>query len=259
MYICRRGSERFRLTSEAQASAAQIPELLKLRPDAVLVGGQALAVWASALRIKPDPPLDPYVTSDIDFLATQVVARQVAKKLDAKVLIPSPDGHVQVNSAVLVMGDNRTGHVLVDFLNQIAGLDTDKVKRRALEIEAFGTVFQVMHPVDCLASRISNLQLLPQKRNEIGLAQTKLAIKIVRTFIEKVMQDGNERHALDLADFVGRLARSRGAAQVSAEHGINILDAIPLDVMPAAFREKQWPRVVSRVERRTKPYRKATA
>lgn len=241
------------MTSDAEASAAQIPALLKLRPDAVLVGGQALAVWAAALKIRPEAPLDPYVTSDVDFLATQAVARELAEKLHARVLVPSPDDHAQVNSAVLVIGDKRVGHVLVDFLNQIAGLDTGKVKKRALEIEAFDTVFRVMHPVDCLASRISNLQLLPEKRNEIGVAQTKLAIKIVRAFIEKVVQEGNKRHALDLANFVGRLARSRAAVQVSVEHGINILDAIPLEEMPAAFREKQWSHVVSRVQRRRKP------
>lgn len=241
--------------NDAQASAERIPELLKLRPEAVLVGGQALAAWAAALDIKPAGPLDPYVTSDIDFLGTRAAAQEIARKLDTKLLVPSPDDHVQVNSGVLVLGDPQTGSVVVDFLNQVAGLDAEKVKTRALEVEAFGTVFRVMHPVDCLASRISNLRLLPQKRNETGVAQARLAIEIVRGYIRKVLTEGNERHALDLAEFVGRLARSGETAQVSADHGINILEAIPVELMPVLYREKQWPRVVERAEKRRKSRR----
>jgi hypothetical protein len=244
------------LTNEAEASAAKLPELLRLRPDAILVGGQALAVWAMALGVTPAPPLDAFVTSDVDFLGSKAVASELAERLHAELMVPPAEDPVQVNSAMLVLRDASLGTVLVDFLNEIVGVDSANVRKRAQEMEAFGTTFRVMHPVDCLASRIANLQSLPHKRNEFGIAQARLAIDIVRKFIEKVARGGNPRHALDLSEFVGRLARSRAAAQVSGEFGIDVLLAIPVEALPRAFVEKQWPHLVTRASRRGKPYAK---
>lgn len=241
------------MTSEAEASAEQLPRLLRLRPDAVLVGGQSLAVWAAALGVRPRPPLDPYVTSDIDFLGSRRVAKELAEKLDAALLVPPADDHVQVNSAVLLLRDPRGGRVLVDFLSGVVGLEATKIRKRALEVEAFDTVFRVMHPVDCLESRVANLYALPSKRNESGVAQARLAVEIVREFIAKVAASGNERHTLKLVEHVGRLARGKGAAQVGARYGIDVMEAIPVEKLPQAFREKQWPRIVARAPKKAKP------
>ena len=129
--------------------------------------------------------------------------------------------------------------------------------QRAQEVEAFGTTFNVMHPLDCLRSRIANLELLPGKRNASGLAQARLAIEIVKRFIDERLREGNERYALNLANAVADLAHSRQAVQVGAQFDICIVDAIPADAMPAAYKEKQWPRVVERVERKLKAAKKS--
>src|SRR6266513_3609031 len=107
VFKLRQGFVKSRLTTEAEASAEQIPRLLQLRPNAVLVGRQALAVWANALNIVPTGPLDPYVTSDVDFLGSRSVAKELAEKLHVDLLVPSADDHVQVNSAILVLKDKR--------------------------------------------------------------------------------------------------------------------------------------------------------
>jgi hypothetical protein len=242
------------LTSEAPASGGQIPRLLALRPDAVLVGGQSLAAWAAALGIRPGPPLDPYVTSDIDFLGSRRVARELADKLDAELLVPPAEDPVQVNAAVLLLRDPLGGRILVDFLNAVVGLDASKIRKRALEVEAFGTVFRVMHPIDCLESRVANLHLLPSKRNEIGVAQARLAVEIVHAFVARVALSGNVHHALKLAEHVGRLARGKVAAQVGAQYGFDILEAVPVANLPRVFREKQWPRIVARARKKARPY-----
>lgn len=248
---------RFRLTNSAQASADVIPQLLKLRPDAVLVGGQALAVWANALGILPAPPLDVFVTSDIDFLGSAGVARELARKLHAELMVPSADDPVQVNSAILVLRDPKAGTVLVDFLNDVVGVEAAKIRKRALEVEALGSTFLVMHPVDCLTSRITNLQLLPSKRNEFGVAQARLSIQIVNKYIERVVAEGNRRHALDLSEHVGRLARSNAAGEVNAAYDIDVLDAIPVDALPKQFVEKQWPQLRKRAERKAAGYKRS--
>lgn len=243
------------MSADARASADQIPQLLRLRPDAVLVGGQSLVVWANVLGVRPKPPLEPYVTSDIDFLGSRQVAADMAGKLGVQLLVPPKDDHVQVNVAVLLLQGKDGGRVIVDFLSVVSGLDAAKIRKRALAVEAFGTVFKVMHPVDCLESRISNLHLLPAKRNEIGVAQARLSVDIVHAFIARVVSSEGVRDALDLAEHVGKLARSTAAGQVRGKFDINVLDAIPVRMFPQAFQEKQWPRIVARAEKRARPYR----
>jgi len=236
------------LSADAQASAERIPDILRLQPDAVLVGGQSVAAWANVLGVPLKPPLAPYVTFDIDFLGSREVGKVLAAKLGVQLLVPPKDDHVQVTAGMLLLPGKSGGRAIVDFLSVVSGLEAAKIRERALEVEAFGTVFKVMHPVDCLTSRISNLHLIPAKRNEIGVAQAGLAVEIVHAFIAKVVSSGEVRHALDLAEHVGKLARSSPAARVKAKFGINVLDAIPVATLPRAFQEKQWPLLVARAQ-----------
>lgn len=230
------------MTEEVPPSAALIRSLLELQPDAVLVGGQSLAAWAQHYALAPLPPLVPVFSKDIDFLARAAVADEVGTKLGGKVFHPSPDGHVQINTAVVSLPQG-SDYVRVDFLAVVAGLDEKDIKKRALELEAFGTRFWVMHPVDCLTSRLENLRLLPEKRDEVGAAQAELAVKVMREFILEMASAGSARHVLDLAEFVAKLATKPAGIEARVHFGINVLSAIPVEKMPKEFRQKRWPQI----------------
>lgn len=216
--------------------------LLKLSADAVLVGGQSLAVWADHFGIEPKPPLVPFISNDVDFFAGKKVAMEVANQLGGKLFLPKADDHVQVNTAVVTFGSEEK-YERVDFLASVAGMDGKKLRQRAIEVEAWGVKFQVMHPVDCLESRLHNLELLPEKRNDVGIAQAKLAVEIVRALITQVLRAGDERHALDLAEHAGYISRSRVAANAATRYGVSVTDAIPANLMPEEFRKKRWPQL----------------
>ena len=224
-------------------------KLLKLSGDAVLVGGQSLAVWAEHFGIEPRPPLVPFISNDVDFLAGKRVAVEIARQLGGKLFLPKPDDHVQVNTAVVTFGSEEQ-YERVDFLASVAGIDSKKLRQRAVEVEAWDVKFRVMHPVDCLESRIQNLELLPEKRNDVGIAQANLAIEIVRALIERVAKSGDQRHGLGLAEHVGYLSRSRAAANAAAKYGISVLDAIPVDLMPEDFKKKRWPQLEKYAEKK---------
>jgi hypothetical protein len=230
------------LSAESPFDHERFRALLGLSADAVLVGGQSLAVWAEHFGVEPGPPLVPFISHDVDFFAGKPVAKEIARRLGGKLFFPAPDDHVQINSAVVTFGTGEK-YERVDFLAAVAGMDGSKIRQRAVEVEAWGANFRVMHPVDCLESRLQNLELLPHKRNDVGIAQAKLAMQIVRALIERTLAAGNARDALALAEHVGYLSRSRAAGNAAAFYGVSVLDAIPLDSMPAEFKKKRWPQL----------------
>ncbi len=130
------------------------------------------------------------------------------------------------------------------------GLSEKEIRKRALELEAFGTRFRVMHPVDCLASRLENLRLLPEKRNEVGVAQAKVAAAVVRAFIADVISRGEARHALKLAEFIIRLATTPAGINARTAFNINAMDAVPVEKMPEDFRIAQWPQAKEYYEKK---------
>jgi len=51
---------------------------------------------------------------------------------------------------------------------------------------------QLLHPLDVLESRRRNLDALPSKQNTIGVAQARLAMRIVRAVIEDFMDSAGD-------------------------------------------------------------------
>lgn len=230
------------MKNERPVGHDRFQSLLKLSGDAVLVGGQSLVVWAHHFGIEPKYPLIPFISNDVDFLAGRHLAEEIAGQLGGKLFVPEIDDHVVVNTAVVTFGVDED-YERVDFLASVAGMDSKKIRERAIAVKAWDNGIRVMHPVDCLESRIHNLDLLPEKRNDVGIAQANLAIEIVRALIEDVLRRGEERHALNLAEHIGYLSRSRQAANALVSYGIEVLHAIPIELMPDGFQAKRWPQL----------------
>lgn len=229
-----------------------IRQVLALAGDAVLVGDQSLAAWAQYFGIEPDGVLEPLVSIDLDFLGGRSAAKAISEKLHGKLFLPAPDDHVPVSTAVVTFPTEDGGYARADFLGSMAGLDPEKIRARALSVEAWGTKFLIMHPVDCLESRLANLHLLPDKRNDVGFAQARLAVRIVRAMIEKVIKSGETRHALRLVERVGDISRTQAAFAASANYGIDVLEAVPEELLPQGFREKRWPQLKAAARRKAR-------
>lgn len=168
--------------SDAPLSAPEVARLLDADPGAVVIGGQALGLWALFYGIPLPAELNGIVTRDLDFFGDRKLAELFASRLErAEVRVPSVDDHATPNSAIVLVrrfGDPpRT--VQVDFLGAIKGLDGEKVKLRAATVSLDGVSHptRIMHPMDCLTSRIANLAL-PAKRNAQGAAQARIAIYV---------------------------------------------------------------------------------
>ncbi len=249
-------------TVEAPLSADDVKKILAIcSPRGLLVGGQALAFWADHLRVRLPAKLASGVTGDVDFIADSGLARELGERLGWKVWIPTlDDATPQTGRVSHRLRDGRVKQV--DFLSGVIGLTTKDVARRAIRLELSGIgELRVMHPVDVLDSRIQNLQLLPEKRTEAGIAQASLAIEVVRAFLRQEITAHGERAGLKLLERIAAIAADIAAVRVFLLHGIDPLAAVPLEdfrTTPALHRVR-WPQIVAEVEEKRETLRKLTS
>jgi hypothetical protein len=220
-------------------------------PHALLVGGQALATWAVYYGVQPAGELSRVVTMDADFIGSNATAQKLQHSLGQPWKLRKAtldDFGPQVAKVYATLPEQ--GIKQVDFLSGIVGLDTDAIRGRASQLRLEdGTTVRVLHPLDVLESRLRNLDALPSKRNAIGVAQARLAVSVVRAFIEHYMNEaGDPRTVRQAVKRVEKLALDTQLARVAFTYDIDVLAAIPVDrIAYSRFREEQWPRLVARL------------
>ncbi len=247
--------------SEAPLSTEEVQRILRIcSPEALLVGGQALAFWADHLAVPRPRELSTGVTSDADFIGDAALARKLGKALGWKTWIPSlDDATPQCGKVTRRLPDGTIKQV--DFLSGVIGLTTKDLNRRAvsLDVPEVGSL-RVIHPIDVLDSRIQNLHLLPEKRTVAGVAQAQLAVAVARAFIRSEVEAQGERVGLRLLERVVEISADPAARRVFLLFGVDALAAVPLDAFrtSTALHQQRWPQVLKEAARQRDTLRRAT-
>src|SRR5229473_1576826 len=200
---------------EAPLTPEDVQKILSIcSPRGLLVGGQALAFWADHLQVERPVNLVSGVTADADFIGDSALAKDLARRLGWQIWIPALDDATPQTGKVTHR--TKSGEVKqVDFLSGVVGLTTKDLARRAIEMEVpnIGHL-RVIHPIDVLDSRIQNLHLLPEKRNDAGISQARLAVDIARAFIQREVGIRGERTGVKLLERVAEIAADIAAVRV---------------------------------------------
>lgn len=244
-----------RALQEAALTSDEVERILRVcGTHALLVGGQALATWAVHFGIQPIGELSRAVTMDADFIGTSEIAQALQRALGQpwklrKGTLDDFGGQVAKVYATVP----EEGVKQIDFLSGIVGLDTADVRRRASQITLTdGVTIQLLHPLDVLESRLRNLDALPSKRNPIGVAQARLAVSVVRAFIEDFMDaSGDPRTVRQAVKRVEKIALDTKLSRVAFTYDIDVLAAVPVKrIAYPRFHEQQWPRVLATLARK---------
>ncbi|WP_186308573.1 hypothetical protein [Paraburkholderia sp. BCC1885] len=217
--------------------------------DSVLVGGQALAFWLLHYGINSSfADGVGAITDDADLLGTREDVKSIARTTGGVPEFPDKRSITALVGMVKIPVDD--GFANVDVIWRLVGVEAADVREHASEIEYDDIEFCVMHPLDVLASKVSNLATLASKQDEQGVMQAKLAISVARAYIEEIAGNTEEpRRVLKAINRVVKLAKRSVGRRVSRDYGLSFIEAIPKDVVTFDnFHQIRWPRLVGEIK-----------
>lgn len=225
-------------------SPAAVHELLdQLKPaqsELVLIGGQALNLWAERYA-SAAPELAaaaPFTSKDIDFLGT---AEQVAR---CAALVGGTHQLFRVSDRTAAAGVVTTPSGFeIDLVRAPRGVRPDELAARAVTLLST----RVMHPIHVLASRAANVVHIPRS-DEHSLKQLKAAVIIVREFIREVLRDRGAREAHPLNEWVFKIAESDDSLAVWHSFNIDLFASVLLvPELGEPFASQRYPRMAAKI------------
>ena len=221
----------------------------KLRPllgsgEAVLVGGQALLAWASALAV----PIGLETTIDIDLLGGRDVVLSAATLLDGKARLATIDDHTP-HAGIVLFRDRRGHERQLDVLHDLFGATASEVRASAVTVGAT----LLLHPFTALKDKTAQLGTL--RTDEHTIRQAKAAVALTRALAIVALDRDEESHAvrrrqaLRTNTAVYGLALTRPGIRAKCDYGVDVLAALVHDhpLLSARTREIDIPRRRERV------------
>lgn len=194
--------------------------------DGIVIGGQALNLWAASLLNDDDyEALGPFTSKDLDFWGTKEAAEELAQNLGGRLMFPEKWDHTPSEAAVVVKFDGQEHQI--DFLRVVCGLDTKSFRSRAQEIEVEEITATVLHPLDVLKSRAAGVNIL--RRTDPGaIRQLRAAPIVVRRYIEALLDRGEIKEAQSAIGELIRIGYDNYMDPLFAQYGFDPLSEAQL-------------------------------
>ena len=232
--------------------------------DAVVVGGQAVNLWACRYCDRA-PNLNtylPFSSEDLDFYGGKVEAVTCQSVLGGEIILnqdfdPSPN-------AGIVLADYQDRRLRIDFLASVYGLNDAEITGTALTFSGIeqlaGIQLKVLHPVLCLEGKLRSLRGLPQS-NRQDLKHANILILCVREFLIDLVLETPARPGLKLIERILSSALREDGLSAWSRHGIEIEAAIPTEQLQQLedpkwqnFYQIRWPQALEQVDAKRRRY-----
>ena len=141
------------IRAETGNRIAKVLESIQDDNDAVLIGGQALNIWAEYYA-QQDSSLNtysPFFSHDIDFLGDKDMAAAMHKIWKGEIRVPDMDTHTPMSANLRFnLEDGRP--INIDFLEVMIGIDNYNIRKDAQRTKNPNTQKSVLvlHPAHCL-------------------------------------------------------------------------------------------------------------
>lgn len=215
---------------------------------AILIGGQAVALWTSYFAPLADGlDNDGVASKDIDFQGSRGLLERAADLLGGEMKLPSIDHATPIIGIVSFL--DGSGHLRqIDLLDRPYGLRPDEVSDSAVPLEiatpnGASIHVSVMHPERCMESRVHNATL-PNKQSDLAWRQLRASIACTRAFNTELVAAGHMRDVLKLNERIFRFAQRDQCSRLAAERDIEVFDAVLDDErLPDKFQTIRLPQM----------------
>lgn len=200
----------------------------------VIVGGQSLTLWARQYLI------DELTGEDVAFVASDdldfVGNRQSIDYCQRVMGVPFrratiDDNTVNIAAAYIDWVDGT--EVIVDILelDSVGGAPKKEIFRYLAVLDVEGTRVAVIDPITCLKSRLFNLFAYWQERPHRESIRVRIALRASRHYLQDLLVHEGYRAIAEHIRRIKALALTRLRKKVFIEQGVDVLDAIPNDVL----------------------------
>jgi hypothetical protein len=234
--------------------------------DAIVVGGQAVNLWAYQY-LDSLPQLAehlPFASEDLDFYGGRVEATLCHDILGGQLNLnrdfdPSPNAGV-----VLVNWHSR--QLRIDILASLYGLNDAEIDGTAQQFIGKGVLsdifIKVLHPILCLEGKLRCLRGLPQ-HNRQDLKHVQILLWCAYQFLSQMCQQPDPRPSLKLLErLIGSALREDGL-YAWFHHQILLEQGIPIEIIQRLSHEKwqrfyqqRWPQLLESIESKRQRYAK---
>ena len=222
---------------------ADFNDILLSSPQPVLVGGQAVNLWAQIMLpyIPELEELQPFVSKDCDVYGSADFLLKHANTKPWKVTF-SRKGHASPVVGYLSAKNAAGQELLIEVLYAVKGLsDEDLAKTSKIELD--GKTYRVLNPIMLLKAKLANYCELPQNtpgQERQDLKHIRILIPCVSRFlyefytqIDKLIQNAPLNEAQLVRNFVNLLEETlqvvqcKQGQQFSQEQGLNLMKCFP--------------------------------
>lgn len=250
--------------NEDHLSAEEVLTLLGFVSEhkPIIVGGQSVNIWSELFQGQ-DQELDELgslTSKDLDFYENEKAQKALtASLIDGKLLIPSPDD--QTPNASVVIGKIGDKQVEIDFLKGVQGVDGKALLKKSVTFQYGDTDVSVtlMHPIDCVTSRLANINTLHRK-SEHSINQAIASVRILDCFIQNALEMGDKtghRIAIDALNQLEYILKDDHIGKASdTEFGEMLQIAVIFDKymnddrLDTRYRERQLSGIIERTAER---------
>jgi hypothetical protein len=233
--------------------------------DAILVGGQAVNVWAC--RYEQDLPawrnLRPYTSRDLDYHGGLAEARLAMQLLGAQGQL-NTGGDPSPNAGVLRVSMTDGRELLIDILTGVFGLSAAEVERTAVSLSGTGVLsgltLRVIHPLLLLEGKAAALRGLPQADRQ-DAKHLKILILVLRAWLRERLSE--PRVVFRAVERLASCVSSPDGLHAFAL-GIDLVEAVPWEDMRVAegfmpFFAQRVPQLTEKITRKRQRHMEASS
>ncbi|HEX4838198.1 MAG TPA: hypothetical protein VFV03_06720 [Solirubrobacteraceae bacterium] len=239
---------------ETERIIARLEQVVRDR-RVVLVGGQAVAIWAAKLEDRiADTLVDAVASRDIDLLGNSSDLRQSAALLNARVRVATFEDRTPLTGVAIFLDSD--GHERrLDVMASVYGMNSEDIRQTAIEAELLidgdrQVHVWVMHPERCMESRVHN-SVLSNKQTDLAWRQLRASILCARAFSQLLLDARGAaavRDVLKLNERIFHFAQEDRCTRLALHRNIETFDAVLDDErLPARFRTVRLPQMQNRI------------
>lgn len=225
------------------------------RNSLVLVGGQALSLWAAILMpgSLTSKQAETVTSTDIDFIGFRPVVDRCAGKWGAVVKYPTMEDSTMATGIVTVPGAVNGNDLTIDFMSVAYGIDKKDIESYLDTVKLGDTTLKILSPPLVLKARLANYSDLRynefKKTRERG--RIEIAAQVVNRYIKNTLDQNDLGAAKNITKYVRDICLSHHGVAIASE-GIDLSKVLVPDHknLSRDYSEKFIPNFKSQLKKR---------